>query len=172
MNTSIVLTVIADDRPGIVQAISKTLSRHGGSWTQSSMSSLAGQFAGILLISVPTENSEACLESLAGLESEGLHVVAHLSKKIPTTVATHEYRLDLVGNDRPGIVHDITSLLTRHDVNVKDLETVVESASMGGGELFRAKAKLVIPVSADINTLAAEIEDMANDLMVDILFER
>ena len=136
------------------------------------MSSLAGQFAGILLISVPTENSEACLESLSGLESEGLHVVAHLSKEVPSTVATHEYRLDLVGNDRAGIVHDITSLLTRHDVNVKDLETVVESASMGGGEIFRAKAQLVVPVSADIDTLAAEIENLANDLMVDILFER
>jgi len=171
MNTSIVLTVMADDRPGIIQTVSSALAKHGGSWTQSSMSSLAGQFAGILLISVPTENSEACLESLSGLKSEGLHVVAHLSKEVPAVVATREYRLYLVGNDHPGIVNDITSLLTRHDVNVQDLETVVESASMGGGEIFKAKALLVVPVSADVDTLAAEIEDMANDLMVDILFE-
>lgn len=136
------------------------------------MSSLAGQFAGILLVSVPTENAEACLEALSRLQSEGLHVVAHLSKETRSNVATREYRLDLVGNDRPGIIHDITSLMTRYDVNVEDLETLVESASMGGGELFRAKAKLVIPVNADIDTLTSEIEHMANDLMVNILFEK
>jgi len=172
MNSSIVLTVMAEDRPGIVQTISSTLAKHGGSWTQSSMSSLAGQFAGILLVSVPGGGAEACVESLKGLRSEGLHIVVHQGEVVPSNVEKYEYRLDLVGNDRTGIIHDITKLLTRYDINVKELETVVESASMGGGEIFRAKAILVVPASTEIDTLKDEIEAMANDLMVDILFER
>ena len=172
MNTSIVLTVIAEDQPGVINAVSQVLQKHGGSWTQSSMSSLAGQFAGILLASVPSDRSQKCLDQLHGLESKGLRVIAHVSSdEAPEAEESREYNLDLVGNDRPGIVHDITTLLAKHKVNVHNLETVVESASMGGGEIFRASAQLVLPASVDIETIESEIEELANDLMVDISFE-
>jgi glycine cleavage system regulatory protein len=172
MNTSIVLTILADDQPGIIQSVSSVLRKHGGSWTHSSMSSLAGQFAGILLASVPTENSVACQQELLGLESRGLHVVAHISKPPTATQATRECVLDLVGNDRPGIVNDITAVLTRHNVNVRDLETAVEAASMAGGELFKARAELLVPVSTPLDVLESELENLANDLMVDIRLEK
>ncbi|NOR19380.1 MAG: glycine cleavage system protein R [Xanthomonadales bacterium] len=172
MNNSIVLTVIANDQPGVIQAVSKVLRNHDGNWTQSSMSTLAGQFAGILLVYVPNDKTEACLAELHGLESEGLRIIAHVSDEEPAKAKTHEYMLELVGNDRPGIVHDITVLLAGHNVNVRDLETVVESASMGGGELFKASAQLVVPETTDIDDLAGELEDIANDLMVDIRFEK
>ena len=172
MNTSIVLTIMADDQPGIIQAVSTVLHKHGGSWTQSSMSSLAGQFAGILLVSLPREHSVACQQELQGLESQGLQVITHISNKTNETEKTGEYVLDLVGNDREGIVHDITTILVNHNVNVRDLVTVVEAASMGGAELFRARAELLVPASTDIDLLANELEDLANDLMVDIAFEK
>lgn len=172
MNTSIVLTILADDQTGIIQTVSSVLHKHGGSWTQSSMSSLAGQFAGILLASVPTANSLACQQELLGLRSRGLQVIAHICEPPTATAETRECVLDLVGNDRPGIVHEITSVLARHNVNVRALETVVEAASMAGGELFRARAELLVPVSTDIDLLESELEDLANDLMVDIHFEK
>lgn len=170
MNTSIVLTIIADDKPGIVKSVSEVLYLHGGSWTQSSMSSLAGQFAGILLASVPGARAKACVEALQGLEAQGITVTAHVSSAAVETADIREYTLDLVGNDRKGILHDMTTILERHDVNVHDLETLVESASMGGGELFKAKAHLLVPASANIELLESELEDLANELMVDIVF--
>ena len=172
MNTSIVLTVIADDHPGVIETVSKTLTNNDGNWTQSSMSSLAGQFAGILLVYVPDDKVDACLEELRGLESEGLRIIANVSGEQASSDKTNEYLLELVGNDRSGIVHDITVLLASHNVNVRDLETLVESASMGGGELFKARAQLDVPETTDIDVLAGEIEDIANDLMVDIRFEK
>jgi len=172
MNTSIVLTILADDQPGIIKTVSSVLHRHGGSWTQSSMSSLAGQFAGILLATVPAENSVACQQELLALESSGLHIVAHICKQAPAAVETRECVLDLVGNDRQGIVHDITKVLASHNVNVRELETLVEPASMAGGELFRARAELLVPVSTDIDLLESELENLANDLMVDIRLEK
>lgn len=168
MNTSIVLTIIADDHPGIVKTVSKVLYRHGGDWTESSMASLAGQFAGILLASVKTENTEACVRDLRGLESEGLHVIAQIGAAAAPAGEKREYVLDLVGNDRKGIVHDITSVLSAFEVNVQHLETVVESMPMGGGEVFRAKARLVVPETADIDALEAGLEEIANELMVTI----
>jgi glycine cleavage system regulatory protein len=172
MNTSIVLTIIADDKPGIVKRVSEVLYEHGGSWTHSSMSSLAGQFAGILLASVPAAKAEACAEALYGLKATGITVTAHISDAVTATGNTREYTLDLVGNDRKGILHDMTIVLERHGVNVQDLETLVESASMSGGELFKAKAHLVVPASADIDLLEQELEDLANELMVDIVFRQ
>ncbi len=171
MNTSIVLTIIAKDQPGIINAVSKILYKHRGGWTQSSMSSLAGQFAGILLATVPDEAAEACVEELQQLESQGMNVIAHVSDAPVQRQDRREYTLDLVGNDRKGIVHDITAILAKHNINVHSLETVTESASMGGAELFRAKAELIVPAEVDIDALEAELQDIANELMVDITFK-
>ncbi len=172
MKTSIVLTIIADDQPGIVNTVSKALYNHGGGWTDSSMSSLAGQFAGILLASVPSEEADACVEELHQLKSQGLQVIAHVSSESSILEETHEYILDLVGNDRDGIVHDISTVLANHNVNLLNLDTISESASMGGGDLFKARAKLVVPASADIDDLEDDLENIANELMVDIVFKK
>lgn len=168
MKTSIVLTIIAKDQPGIINAVSKILYKHGGGWTQSSMSSLAGQFAGILLASVPGDSADSCVEELQQLKTQGMHVIAHVTDAPAERPDCREYTLDLVGNDRRGIVHDITTILTKYNVNVQDLETITESASMGGAELFRARAELIVPADADIDELEAELENIANELMVDI----
>lgn len=172
MKTSIVLTIIANDQPGIIQRVSDALYQHQGSWSQSSMSSLAGQFAGILLASVPADQTSACIAQLKALESDGIRIIVRVGEEVSATQETHEYSLDLVGNNRAGIVHDITTILSKHDVNVRKLKTRVESASMGGAKLFKASAKLVVPLSADIDVLIGELEDMANELMVDIQFEK
>ncbi len=172
MNTSIVLTVIADDQPGIIETVSSVLSSHGGNWTQSSMSSLAGQFAGILLASVPSDQSQACLEQLCALESEGLKIIVRTSGDEFLPGNEQEFTLELIGNDRPGIVYEITTVLTRNRVSVIEFESRVESASMGGGELFKAKAHLLLPEGSDVEALAGELEDLANELMVDIRFHK
>lgn len=169
MDTPLVLTIIADDQPGIINTVSEVLYKFGGSWSESSMASLAGQFAGILLASVPSTHADACVEALRGLRNKGLFVTAQLSREpVPMSLEAREFVLDLVGNNRRGIVHDITAILARHNINVHNLETVAESVAMGGGELFKAKAKLVVPASVDIEALETELEDMANELMVDI----
>ena len=172
MNTSIVLTVTADDKPGVIEAVSNVLAKHDGNWTQSSMSSLAGQFAGILLVYVSDDKTDACLAELQGLESKGIRIISYIGESETASGKSREYRMELIGNDRPGIVHEITVLLANHKVNVRELETLVEGASMGGGELFKATAQLSVPDGTEIDALESDLEDIANDLMVDISFER
>ncbi|MEJ2534768.1 MAG: ACT domain-containing protein [Gammaproteobacteria bacterium] len=168
MATSIVLTIIGDDRPGIVESLSRTLSNHDGNWVQSSMSRMAGQFAGILLATVPDGEVAACLQALERLEQEGLTIITHAISLPPEEAPARTWRLELVGNDHPGIVRDITSVLKQHGVNVEELETEVESASMAGGDLFRARAVLRVPDASDVQALLDGIEDIAQDLMVDM----
>lgn len=133
------------------------------------MSSLAGYFAGMLLASVPEKNAKACVADLQALESEGIRVIANLSAE-EAPRAKHQYSLQLVGNDHPGIVRDITRVLYKHEANVLGFDAITEAASMSGAELFRATAQMTLPSGADVDALEAELEEVANDLMVDIDF--
>lgn len=171
MNTSIVLTVVSDDRPGVVEALSEVIADHGGNWAESSMLSLAGKFAGILLVHLPEENVESFFAGLKALDSRGIQVVAQLSDATTVTDAAREYSIELVGQDRPGIVHEITEVLADFGVNVQELETTVQSASMSGESLFMAHARIFIPSEVDRDVLQEKLEDLANELMVDIELE-
>ncbi len=171
MQTSIVITVVSDDHPGIVEALSEVIADHGGNWAESSMMSLAGKFAGILLIQLPQENIEAFMSGLGALESRGMQVLAQSSDDASVADTAREYSLELVGQDRPGIVHEITEVLADFDINVQELETTVQSASMSGESLFMAHARIFIPPEVDMDRLQAELEDLANELMVDIELE-
>jgi glycine cleavage system regulatory protein len=75
MPTSLVLTVLGEDRPGLVEALSHIIAAHEGNWLESRMAHLAGQFAGILRASVPEGNATALLTALQGLAEHGLQVV-------------------------------------------------------------------------------------------------
>jgi len=171
MQTSIVLTVVSDDRPGVVEVLSEVITDHDGNWAESSMLSLAGKFAGILLVQLPDDNVEAFFADLKALESKGMQVVAQLSDAVPVDESAQEHSLELVGQDRPGIVHEITEVLADFGINVQELETTVQSASMSGESLFMAHARIFIPADADREKLQEKLEDLANELMVDIELE-
>jgi len=168
MSTSIVLTVVSDDHPGVVEALSDVIASHGGNWTESSMMSLAGKFAGILLVQIPAGQVEDFISALDALESRGMQIVAQRSESASIGDSAREYSIELVGQDHPGIVHEITEVLARHGVNVQELETTVQSASMSGESLFMAHASLFVPAEVDLEKLQDELEDLANELMVDI----
>jgi glycine cleavage system regulatory protein len=168
MNTSIVLTVVSDDHPGIVETLSERIADHGGNWTESSMMSLAGKFAGLLLVQLPEDRAAAFVEALAKLEQEGIHVLAQRTGSAVDSADGSDATIELVGQDRPGIVHEITEVLANHEVNVLELETTVQSASMSGESLFLAHARVRVPAAADMEKLRTELEELANELMVDI----
>lgn len=170
-HTAIVLTVVSDDHPGIVESLSDLLASHDGNWTESSMMTLAGKFAGILLVQLPAEQAEAFMEGLGKLESQGIQVVAQPSEAVVAPSSAIEVSIELIGQDRPGIVHEITEVLARHDVNVNELETTVQSASMSGESLFLAHANVLVPGDVEVDRLRDELEELANELMVDINIE-
>jgi glycine cleavage system regulatory protein len=170
-NASIVLTVVADDHPGIVEELSDVLATHDGNWTESSMMTLAGKFAGILLAEVPEERAASFLNVLDSLEAGGMQIVAQRSEKPARPEGAKEYSIELVGQDHPGIVHDITEVLARLGINVEELETTVQSASMSGESLFVAHARILVPADVSTERLRDEMEELANELMVDIDLE-
>jgi glycine cleavage system regulatory protein len=161
---SLILTVIGPDRPGLVRALSSAVAARGGSWLESRMARLGGQFAGIVLVDAPA----ALLDDLRALESQGLRIVAQDVGAITPPAAGLRLTLEVVGNDRPGIVRDVTQVLAECGVNIEELTTDVTSGSFSGGTLFRAQALLRAPGGAAVDAARARLERLGNELMVDI----
>ncbi len=169
MQRMLVMTVIGPDRPGLVESVAQLVTGHGGNWLESRMSRLGGQFAGILRIEVPYEQEAPLLRALNDLKGEGLTVVAQGDQPPPAASGGARTNiLEVVGQDRPGIVNQISRALARHAVNVEDLQTECGSAAMSGETLFRARARLSIPAACDIAQLRDELEKIGTDLIVEI----
>jgi glycine cleavage system regulatory protein len=168
MRAQLVLTLIGPDRPGLVELVSDAIANAGGNWEQSRMAQLDDKFAGILRISLPRERAEELKANLLGLERNGLRVVVEAASTAAPQHATRGMRLELVGNDREGIVRDISRALSRQGVNVDELHTQCEDAPMGGGRVFRAWASLRVPGEVSVGELAATLEAIADDLLADV----
>ena len=166
---SLVVTLIGPDKPGLVGAVSDVVRRHEGNWLESRMSHLAGQFAGIVLVEVTESNSASLIAALEGLSNQGLKVVAELDSETAGSESSGKlWHLNVVGNDRPGIVREVTQVLASHDVNVEELITECGEAPVSGGTIFRATAKVRIPEGMNIELLQDELERIATDLMIDL----
>ena len=168
MSISLVLTVSGPDRPGLVETLSQAVANHRGSWLESRMARLAGQFVGVLRVSVPEDQVDALNRALRSLEIECLTVGVAYSEPEPPSSEARELRLEILGSDRPGIVHDISQALADRDINVDELRTEIMSAPMSGELLFLANAELLIPADLDLDLLRKDLEALAHELMVDI----
>lgn len=163
----LVLTVIAPDQPGLVESLAKCVAEHGGNWLESRMARMAGQFAGILRVAVPLERHEELEQALQALSGQGIRVLLAPSGPEPGDERQPIF-LELVGNDRPGIVRDITRLLSEHNINVESLTTEVLPAPMSSDLLFCAEALLGVPPGMSLQLLREHLEALADDLMVEL----
>ncbi len=165
---TLVLTVLGDDRPGLVSALSAPISAHGASWERAQLGQLAGKFAGIVVVSVADEKHDALVAELTALEAQGLQIALERSDESPPA-ESHVLVLELLGNDRPGIVAEISAALAEAGVSIEELTTDVREAPHSGGLLFEARAVLDVPAGATKDNVQAVLEGLADELMVEIL---
>ena len=169
MARALVLTVIGKDRPGLVEALAEVIAKHEGNWDESRMARLAGHFAGVVQVHLPENQAEGFMMALPTLADQGLSVsVVDSDWALIEVDHRNSLQMELVGQDRPGIVREISSKLAALGVSMQDLRTVVESASMSGERMFRADAELVLPAQTSFEHIRAALEQLADDIMIDI----
>ena len=160
------MTIIGQDRTGLVESVARVVAEHGGNWLESRMCRLGGEFAGILRIQVPSENRAALEQALSRLP-ELTAVVrsdeAHRAGGEPQLAS-----LEVVGQDQPGIVREITHALAAKGVNVEELVTECISAPMSGEPLFQARAKLLLPAGLTVGALRKSVESAVAGLTVEV----
>ena len=170
-STSLVVTAIGRDRPGIVSLLSERAQGFGANWAGSRMTSIAGQFAGMVHLQVATANASALIAALRGLEAEGLRVVIARSDAPTPPPGRRIVGLELTAPDRPGIVRDLSTHLAAHGVSIEDLDTELASAAAPSQHLFRVKAMLVVPEAMSNAVLRASLQTLADEMMVDIALD-
>jgi glycine cleavage system regulatory protein len=171
MRSMLVLSVIGADRTGLVQSLAEKITAVGGNWEESRMARLAGQFAGILLVTVDSERSDELVSSLRKLETAGLVINVRPTDAATIAPASIVIRLELTAHDRPGIIRDVSRILAERGVNVEELESEVASAAMAGDRMFKAQARLRAPANLSLADLRAQLEALGSELMLDLAVE-
>jgi glycine cleavage system regulatory protein len=165
----LVLTFVGDDRPGLINAISDKIAACDATWLESRSARLAGKFAGILLASVPEDRAAELRLSLRSLETAGLHLSVEEGASSRMQDAPRRLlKLEVLGNERPGIVRDVTRALTGLGVNIEEFASGLESAPFTGVAMFRASARLRAPDGLGVEDLRKALERLAGEIMVDL----
>jgi len=172
MKQSYVLSFSAQDKLGIVEMLSNTISSAQGNWLESAMSHLAGRFVGIVVVEITTEQVAILSAALKELQSQGIMISFEAyTDENAAIVELQSIEIELTGHDRPGIVTEIASVLAKHNANVEDLTTELVSGSMSAELLFKADIHATVTAGSDLDDLQEAIESIADDLMVDIIIE-
>lgn len=167
MTCSLVMTILAPDRPGIVESVAELLREHSGNWLESRLARLSGHFAGIVEARIPGDRLEAFRKDLEALGNEGgLQVL--LSVSAPPPVTGRLVTLECIGQDRPGIVHAITDVLAEFSVNVESLDSRCLSAPMSGESMFEATMTVRLPETLDLDALEKRLAHIGDELMLDV----
>lgn len=170
MQMSLVLTVLSDDRPGLVKMLSDVLKEYQGNWTESRMIHLAGKFAGLLMVSVPESEFDNLVSALHDLEDDGLEISVDATAVETTADTVETLELEVLGQDSPGIINRITNQLLTLSINIEELSSEQRSAPMSAELLFYAKLSLGLPKGVTAEQVQEALEELPNQLMVDINF--
>lgn len=171
MRTNLLLTAVGADRTGLVESLAQRIAAAGGNWEESRLARLAGQFAGIVLVTIDSSRSDALIAGLRDLEASGLLVTARTIAPPAAAPNGTRVRLTVTGGDRPGIVRDVSRVLAERGVNVEELESSMASAPMSGEPMFVARARLLVPPALELSSLRTALEGLGNELMVDLAAE-
>lgn len=165
---TIIITVLGDDKAGLVDQLSGAIAEHEGNWVRSHMAELAGKFAGVVEATVAEASAAALIASLDHLEARGLlHITAERAEDDADQPGGQRLTLRLLGQDHPGIVHQVASVLAKHRASIDQLETETVPAPQGG-HVFRADAVIELPIGLDVDALESDLEEIAQDLMIDL----
>lgn len=172
MPQNLMLSVICDDKPGIVKTIAETVADNGGNWLESRLAQLDGKFAGVIRISTAEEQLATLEDALGALRTQGLLIqIEPVYDKVvrsPSSLAT----FSLAGPDRPGIVRDLAKAFLQYDMNVEELVTHRTSMPYSGEPLFEAEGVILVPEGVALEPLMAQIDEIAEALALDIRIEQ
>ena len=161
----LIITIMGKDKPGLVDALAKCVYRHDANWLGSSFAHMAGLFTGFVEVHVPVDKHDALVSALNDLPDLTVQSVSVADK---AEAFSDTLSVAIMGNDKPGIVQELTNILNQFNLNIVSFDSRCESAPAWGSMMFKAKATIAVPEDFDDSALQASLESIADDLVVDI----
>jgi glycine cleavage system transcriptional repressor len=176
MKRQVALSAIGSDRPGIVSSLSRVLFEQGCNLEESSMTRLKGEFAILLLVTLPETGSREALERAVEAAGTSLGLTVITRELTPQEMAaeddsqTDPYTLVVYGADRPGIVFHVTEAAARHRINITDLRTRVTGAHT---PVYSLIMEIELPRGAASEAgFRQDLEKLKAELQVETTLER
>ena len=163
---SVILSVSGSDRPGLTQALAAAVLSAGGNWLESHLSRLGGLYVGSVLVALEPDRIDALRAAVRAVDAQGLDV--RIAPTVEAPCAEGEaVDLSLVGQDRPGIVRQVTAVLSGLEVNIETFQTRIDAEPHSGAPLFRLDARLRLPQGLKVAAVQAGLEAISAEIMVD-----
>jgi glycine cleavage system regulatory protein len=139
----------------------------GGNWLESHLSRLGGLYVGSVLVELEAGGVEGLRSAVGAVDAAGLEV--RVAPAVEGPGAPGE-ALDfaLVGQDRPGIVRQVTAVLSGLDANIEAFESRISAEPHSGAALFHMQARLRLPPGLAATRVQAALEAISAEIMVDI----
>jgi len=168
--TYLVLTIIGPDKRGIVANVTEMMLDYHASIEESRMTRLGGEFAMIMLLSLPMEYKEHCCTNLEKFKEQGLTVFSRETNllRLKKFQGYIPYQISVWGADHVGIVHAVAEYLTDEKIQVEDIETHVTKAPLSGTPLFSMDAVIQAPPELTLPELRESLEELGDELGIDI----
>ncbi len=161
-----VLSVVGSDRPGLTQALAAAVVSAGGNWLESHLARLGGLYVGSVLVELEADGVEALRAAVSKVDAQGLEVRIAPAIEAEDT-AGEELHFGLVGQDRLGIVRQVTAVLSGLDANIESFKTWIDAEPHSGAPLFHMEAALRLPSGLEAGAVQAALEDISAEIMVD-----
>lgn len=157
------ITVIGQDRTGIIAETTGVLAELGLNLEDTTMTLLRGHFV-MMMICAGSATSAEIEGAMSALTADGTLTVS--VSEVPAS-PEHEpvgssYVLTVHGGDRPGIVAGLVAEVARVGGNITDLATRL------AGELYLLIAEVDLPAGVDVSLLEAALSGVAANLGVDV----
>lgn len=164
----IIFTIVGRDKPGLIDSLAQHVYDLKGNWLASNFAHMAGHFTGFVQVDLPQEKHDELIKRFSQHPDLQIHLVSaesHPQSETNTAI------IEIMGNDKPGIVQELTSVLNQFNINIVKFESSCGSAPNWGGTLFKAVTTIEVPAEFDVEPLRLALEAIAADLVVDIDFQ-
>ena len=165
----LVLTIIGRDRAGVVAELADVVRFHEANWKRSELAEISGTFAGVIVVDVDDDLADELLADLAILRQRGLHITAEQIDAPVEGPDGQHVRLRFTGDDRPGVVHQISSTISGFGISISRLGTVIDNS--GEVDQFEITAHLVVPASVDLDGALDAVTSLAEELDIHLHVE-
>lgn len=163
----LVLSVVGSDRPGLTQALSTAVLSAGGNWLESHLSQLGGLYVGSVLVELAADSVEILREAVTAVDAQGLEV--RIAPAVPAAGEPgEELHFSVVGQDRLGIVKQVTTTLSGLNANIETFRTWITAEPYSGAALFNMEAHLRLPPGLPAAQVQAALEAISSEIMVDV----
>lgn len=167
------ITGVGPDKPGLVAGLTQLVCEFNGNIDDSTMTRLAGQFAMILIVTLPANTDDEALLTACNALAQQLNIalnVSPLAEPAPKALAAQpphaEFILTVAGHDRTGITYHVTQTLAKHGANITDL--TARQMQGDNGLVYLMVVEFDLTNAAARQPLQAELDALATSLNLDM----